>query len=186
MNYADQQRWDRKYSEKVAPEEIQADPFLERCLPGIAAGRSLDIACGLGDNAIAMARNGFEVTAIDLSGVGLERARERARTAGVAVDFKRTDVEDFDLPLKHFDLITSFYFLNRAVFPKIKKGLKEGGIYLTRTYTREELRYRPNLNPAYLLEPGELRETFRDFEILLYEEKDNGREGKVEMIARRA
>jgi len=185
LNQADRERWDRKYQKIAAPEEIEANSFLLRSLPGIRPGRALDIACGLGDNAIALARQGFEVTAIDLSAVGIEKARTRAQATGVTIDFRVTDVEDFELPAGHYDLIVTFFFLNRAAFPKIKAGLAKGGTYLTRTYTREKLRYRPALNPHYLLDRGELKEAFRDFEILLYEEKDDDRDGTVEMIARR-
>jgi len=185
MNRADRIRWDRKYSEKVPPGEISPDPFLAASLPGMAKGRALDLACGFGDNAIVMARAGFEVTAVDISSVALERAKGRALKAGVHVDFVLSDVEDFDFGERVYDLISGFYFLNRSVFPKVKRGLRPGGIFLYKTYTLDELHYRPALNRRYLLEKGELKGFFDDSEILLYEEKDNGAECTAKIVARK-
>jgi SAM-dependent methyltransferase len=55
-------------------------------------GRALDLGCGTGDNAIELARRGFEVTAIDIADRALARAEAKARSAGVAVDFQLGDV----------------------------------------------------------------------------------------------
>lgn len=185
MNRLDQVRWDRKYSEKIPPSEISPDPFLAGNLAGIAKGRALDLACGFGDNAIAMARAGCEVTAVDISSAALDRARERSLEAGVYVDFHLTDAEDFNFGDAVYDLITGFYFLNRSVFAGIRKGLKPGGVFLYKTYTVDELRYRAALNRDYLLAKGELKGFFQDFDILLYEEEDSGKECTAKIIARK-
>ncbi len=132
-----------------------------------------------------MAKRGFDVTAMDISRVALKRAEDRARKAGVSVLFQYSDAEDFDFGDQIYDLITGFYFLNRPIFPSIKKALKPGGIFLYKTYTVDELRYRPELNMAYLLEHEELKSVFEDFEILLYDERDTGTECSVRFLARR-
>jgi len=185
MNEADRIRWDKKYNDKEPPQEIAPDSFLVRSIKGIRPGRALDLGCGFGDNAITLAGAGFEVTAVDISQVGLKRAVERARKAGVSVLFQQSDAEDFDFGDQVYDLITSFYFMNRAIFPRIKKSLKPGGIFLYKTYTVDELRYRPELNRAYLLEHVELKTLFEDFEILLNDERDTGTECSVRFLARR-
>lgn len=185
MNESDRIRWDRKYSDKEPSSEITPDSFLVRSLKGIQPGRALDLGCGFGDNAITLAGAGFEVTAVDISRIGLKRAGERARKAGVTVLFQCSDAEDFDFGDQAYDLITGFYFLNRSIFPRIRKALKPGGIFLCKTYTVDELRYRPELNRAYLLEHEELKTVFGGFEILLYDERDNGTECSVRFLARR-
>jgi SAM-dependent methyltransferase len=185
MDHPDQIRWDRKYSEKKPHSEITPDTFLARHLTGISPGIALDIGCGFGDNAITLAREGFQVTGLDISRVALDRAKERARYAGVDVEFVWSDVEDFDFGDQTYDLVTGFYFLNRPIFPRIKKGLRIGAIFLYKTYTEGELFYRPSLNRDYLLEQGELKRSFEEFEILLYDERDNGKECTAKIIARK-
>jgi 2-polyprenyl-3-methyl-5-hydroxy-6-metoxy-1,4-benzoquinol methylase len=185
MNESDRRRWDRKYAEKEPHADITADPFLLSSLPGIVPGRALDVACGFGDNAIRLAQEGFEVTGLDISEVALERARRRAAEQGVTVRFVCADVDDFEIGDQTYDLITGFYFLHRPAFSRIKKGVKPGGMVVYKTYTADEVRYRPVLNRNYLLEPGELKSVFEDFQLLLYDERDNGEECSVRMIARR-
>lgn len=185
MNRADQERWDRKYRERVPFPDITPDPFLAACVQERAVGAALDVACGFGDNAIYLARQGFDVTAIDISQVGLESARKRAAAAGVVVRFLWTDAEDFAFEGRSFDLISAFFFLNRSVFPGVKRALKPGGLFVYRTFTIDELRYRPELNRRYLLEKGELTERFADFEILLYNEIDTGKASVAECLLKK-
>ncbi len=185
MKDTDRDRWDRKYAQKEPPEVISPDSFLTLALHGLAPGRALDVACGFGDNAIAMARAGFDVTAIDVSPVGLARAMARARGAGVSIDFIETGVEDFQYGQEVYDLVTVFYFLNRAIVPRLRQALRRGGHLLYKTYTVHELRYRPSLNREHLLEPDELRKLFSHGHVLLHEEKDTGREAYAKIMVRR-
>lgn len=86
----------------------QADPTLLRALDdrGIAGpGRALDVGCGTGDNAIELARRGFEVSAIDVAERALARAREKADRAGLRVEFRLADVTRLDDDEGPFDLI---------------------------------------------------------------------------------
>ena len=185
MNRADQERWDRKYRERVPAPEITPDPFLVSCVQGLSGGTALDVACGFGDNAIYLAGRGFEVTAIDISQIGLQSARKRATAAGAAVRFVWTDAEDFSFEAERFDLISAFFFLNRPVFAGIKRALKPGGVFVYRTFTVDELRYRPELSRHYLLEKGELPRCFADFEICLYKEIDTGKAAVAECMVKK-
>jgi SAM-dependent methyltransferase len=98
--------WDAMYRGSPSWELGGADPVLcaaldERLLtPGLA----LDVGCGTGDNAIELARRGFDVVAIDVSERALRRAREKADVARVSVEFIAADAAS--LPLAdRFDLI---------------------------------------------------------------------------------
>ena len=82
------------------------DPTLEAFYLSRArerGGRVLDLACGSGRLSIPLARAGFKVTAADLSGAMLQRARQAA--AGVEVEFAELDMRDFDLPGRTFETI---------------------------------------------------------------------------------
>jgi SAM-dependent methyltransferase len=58
----------------------------------VAPGRAIELGCGTGTNAIYLAEQGFRVTAVDISAVAIDRARQKAQTAGVRVDFFIEDV----------------------------------------------------------------------------------------------
>jgi SAM-dependent methyltransferase len=68
----------------------------------------LDMGCGPGAHAIGFARLGHRVTGVDTSPRLLDRARSRARTAGVDVEWVEADMRTFQRP-RSFDLICSLY-----------------------------------------------------------------------------
>jgi ubiquinone/menaquinone biosynthesis C-methylase UbiE len=65
----------------------------------------LDIGCGPGDLAIALARRGHHVTAVDISGVAIDQARAKAAREGVNVRFEVRDAARLSLPSAPFDSI---------------------------------------------------------------------------------
>ena len=65
---------------------------------GLLPGKTvLEIGCGTGTNAIAFARRGCRVTAVDFVDLAVRRAREKARKAGVEIDFRVGDATWMDL-----------------------------------------------------------------------------------------
>ncbi|MET8911524.1 class I SAM-dependent methyltransferase [Micromonospora sp. NPDC004551] len=65
----------------------------------------LDIGCGTGDLAIALARRGHQVTAVDISGVAIDVARAKAAREGLAVHFEVQDATNLSLPSAPFDSV---------------------------------------------------------------------------------
>ena len=55
-------------------------------------GRAVDLGCGEGDNAIFLARQGFDVTALDFAPSAIAKAKRKAAAAGVSVDFLVDDL----------------------------------------------------------------------------------------------
>jgi 2-polyprenyl-3-methyl-5-hydroxy-6-metoxy-1,4-benzoquinol methylase len=72
---------------------------------GLVHGAVLDIGCGLGDNAIYLAKQGFEVTGLDISPTALSTAERRAKDAGVHVTFAVTDSTKLEGFTDAFDTI---------------------------------------------------------------------------------
>ena len=72
---------------------------------GLVHGAVLDIGCGLGDNAIYLAKQGFDVTGLDISPTALSTAERRAKDAGVHVTFAVTDSTKLEGFTDAFDTI---------------------------------------------------------------------------------
>ncbi|WP_457599916.1 class I SAM-dependent methyltransferase [Hydrogenivirga sp.] len=166
----DRLRWNRRYLEG---RESALHATLTRFYHLAPQGRALDIACGTGETSIYLAKKGFKVDAFDVSDVAIKRARRRAKREGVSVNFKSADAERFSYGLLRYDLIINFYFLNRKLFPRIKRALRPGGVLIFETYNEEHRYVNPSFNPNYLLEKGELLESFGDLETLYYCEVSN-------------
>ncbi|MFF5265249.1 class I SAM-dependent methyltransferase [Actinomadura viridis] len=82
----------------VTPPELVA---LVEGPDGLPPGRVLELGCGTGTNATYLARNGWEVVAVDLLGRAVDQAREKAAAAGVAVRLLHGDatrLDDLDVP----------------------------------------------------------------------------------------
>ncbi len=79
---ADQERWDAIFAEKKFALGRRANPFLRRHVNFLPKGIALDLATGEGRNAVFLALQGLEVDAVDISKVGLSKARILAKDAG--------------------------------------------------------------------------------------------------------
>ena len=156
----------------------------------LAPGRALDLACGAGRHAVFLAEKGFLVTAVDNSATGIKIAKERAAEKGVRIDFPIADLEagEFIIEENAFDLICDFYYLQRDLFAAMKAGVRTGGVIVAaiHIYGAGEPQGR------FALREGELKEYFKDFEILHYHETlatDTGagehRRRTAEIVARK-
>jgi SAM-dependent methyltransferase len=109
--------------------------------------RILDLACGTGAAAVALARRKFEVTGVDGSQAMLARAAERSARWKVAVDWRQASLTALDLP-GGYDLATCFYdSLNHLTDPEdlrkaffgIRRSLAPGGLFFFDMNTRYAL-----------------------------------------------
>ena len=126
----------------------------------------------MGRHALWLARRGWSVTLADISPVGLEEARRRARKAGVKLHLRQRDLRKARLPRARYDLVLVFFFLERKLFPALARALKPGGILLYKTYTRPQRKLNTGgpRDPRFLLKENELRRAFPGLQILSYRE----------------
>lgn len=117
----------------------------------------LDLACGTGRHAIAAARRGAVVEGIDWSSERLSIAEERARRAGITVQWKGENLETFEIPEYAYDVVMAFNYLDRRRFPDMVRAVKPGGYLLYETFHVEQGRFGWGPTSAdHLLEPAEL------------------------------
>lgn len=163
MSAEDREKWDGKYSGRSAPDELQPDEWLTTNLKDAPPGRALELACGLGGNAIWLARQGWRVDAVDVSPVGLEIAERFARTQHADVRWIAADLDDYTPEREVYDLVVVFRFLDRKRLPEIvTSALKPGGRLIYETFAQAHLDRPENhlRNPAFTLAPGELPAMF--------------------------
>ena len=86
--------------------------------------------------------------------------------------FIQADIENGPWPLEGetFEGIVVTNYLHRPLFPKLKESLKEGGVLIYETFMAGNERFGRPSNPAFLLQPGELRDVFGELQLLGFEE----------------
>ncbi|MFF8670196.1 class I SAM-dependent methyltransferase [Streptomyces sp. NPDC015242] len=101
--------WDSRYADRQQLWSGRPNGALVAEASGLTPGRVLDVGCGEGADAIWLARGGWDVTALDVSGVALERAARHARDAGVSIRWVHAALTEAALPPGSFDLVSAQY-----------------------------------------------------------------------------
>lgn len=132
--------WNQRYAEGDTPWDTgkpsgQLTAVLDE--RQIEPCRALEIGCGTGTNAVFLAGRGFQVTAFDLSALAIEQARDRARQAGVSVDFQQADMLHLPDWSERFQFVFDrgvYHVLRRenveAFRDALVKLIDDGGLYL--------------------------------------------------------
>ena len=154
-------KWNHIYSqsgqERHPPVEVLAEnDFL---LP--TTGTALDLACGLGANAIFLAEKGLAVTAWDISVVAIDKLNAYAVQQQININACQVKITAESFAENSFDVIVVSRFLDRTLSDAIIGALKPDGLLFYQTYTREKASPKPPNNPDYLLTDNELLALFR-------------------------
>ena len=171
MSISDQERWDARWAEPKSTHVREPHPLLVSFVlhnPQVR-GRALDVACGMGQNAIWLAQRGLAVDAVDISPVALEQAQRSAVDAGLvpgAVNFIQADLEVWLPPAEAYDLVIGFRFLNRRLWPRLQAALRPGGWLVYQTFNLLKPSPDSDCPSEYLLEIGELPRTFAGWSIV--------------------
>jgi SAM-dependent methyltransferase len=104
-----QAEWDRRYAEGEQLWSGQPNGALVAEVAGLEPGRVLDVGCGEGADAVWLASRGWDVTALEVSGVALRRAARHAEDAGVRIRWVHAELAEARLSAGSFDLVSAQY-----------------------------------------------------------------------------
>ena len=103
------EEWDRRYDRAEYVWHVAPNRFLPELVAGLPVGRALDLACGEGRNAVWLAQQGWSVTAVDFSPVGVAKGQRLAADSDVDVEWVVDDVTTWVPPPAAFGLVVLFY-----------------------------------------------------------------------------
>jgi hypothetical protein len=132
-----------------------------------------------------LAERGWKVTAVDYARVGIEILKQRA--AGqkkLVIDARVANLEahEFEVLPNSYDLIVVCNYLQRDLFPSIKRGTRVGGMVIAVNPMVDDNPDIKPMNPAYLVNRGELREQFEGWKLMWHFQGKSG-EGPQRAIA---
>ncbi len=163
-----EEKWNRIYKDSslVLPADILTENIFLLPKKGVA----LDLACGLGANALLLAEKGLKTHAWDNSSVALKKLKENATQRNLSIITKKVFIEPISLPKNSFDVIVVSRFLDRFLCDAIIDSLKQGGLLFYQTYTKDKLDEKGPTNPAFLLDRNELLVLFKLLKLISYKE----------------
>lgn len=143
-------------------------PWVVRFAPLIRPrAEVLDLACGSGRHARALAAMGHAVLGVDRDALALESLRE---VPGVRV--LQADLESAPWPLRErFGAVVVTNYLWRELLPRIVGSVDPGGVLIYETFALGQQSIGRPANPQFLLRPGELLEAVRgELRVVGYED----------------
>jgi len=165
--------WDRRFDVERYLYGTEPVQFLRENIDRLPKGKALCLASGEGRNPVWLAAQGYDVTAMDASPKGLEKALALASDRGVTIKTEVGDLQrGYDMGESEYDLITDFYYHDVAMIPAVMRALKPGGMFILQNFSLDQLetnRFGPR-NPDYLVKPNELLALFSGYRILHYED----------------
>lgn len=166
------QKWNERFQHSAGPPR----PALvlwenQHLLP--ATGKALDLACGLGGNALLLAERGLETWAWDIADVAVQRLQSLAQQHQLPLHAELRDVVTNPPAPESFDVVVVSRFLDRALIAPLIKALRPDGLLLYQTFTATALAVEDvgPKNPAYRLAAQELLMLFQQLRVVMYREE---------------
>ena len=190
--------WPRVYRKSGYTWGTEESGFAREVAGYLTGGRVLDLGCGEGRDAVFFAKQGFEVTGVDVSQAGIAKARKLAKMKEVEVTWVVADLATYRPP-DEFDLIYSsgsIHYLPRRVrshlFARIKSQTRAGKFNAHVVFS-DRLVYIEFNEVIDYFRSGELRNEYRDWEVLVNkalsircrQDGTDHRHGIAKLIARR-
>ena len=138
--------WDERYSSDEYVYGTTPNEYLASVANQLPTGKVLCLAEGEGRNAVYLAEQGYDVTAVDASRVGLEKAQRLSKERGVKIKTVVADLADFEIEENSWDGIVSIFchvppIIRKPLHRKVVAGLKSGGVLILEAYRPKQLDY---------------------------------------------
>jgi 2-polyprenyl-3-methyl-5-hydroxy-6-metoxy-1,4-benzoquinol methylase len=138
--------WNQRYSESGFAYGTEPNEFLKSVHASIPKGKLLSLAEGEGRNAVFLATLGCNVTAVDCSAVGMQKAKQLALSHGVDLKTIVSDLNDFDIEPDYWEGIISIFChqpkpLRKKLHHAVVRGLKPNGVFILEAYSPKQLQF---------------------------------------------
>ncbi len=193
--------WDERYQTEDFVYGKEPNGFLREASRALTQARVLSLGEGEGRNAVFLAEQGHQVTAVDASAVGLDKAQRLATERGVAIKTEVADLAEYRMGKESWDAIVSvFCHLPKEIRAELHKkavaALAPGGLFILEGYTPAQLAFGTGGPPLkeLLMCLADLKQELAglEFEYALETEREviegslhTGRAAVVQLIARK-
>lgn len=164
--------WDQRYSGPEWAYGVEPNDFLRSVVDRLPRGRALCLAEGQGRNAVFLASQGLDVTAMDQSRVGMEKAATLASERGLSIRTAVADLADYAIEPAAWDLVVLIWAhlppaLRERVHRTVVEGLRPGGAVVIEAYTPDQLKYGTGgpKDPSFTMTCDILRREFAGLEV---------------------
>ncbi|MDC3250233.1 class I SAM-dependent methyltransferase [bacterium] len=145
--------WDKKYDTAEYLYGKFPNDFLKGHYNSIPKGKVLLLADGEGRNSVFLAKQGYSVTAVDISQVGLDKAEKLSQECNVTIETICADLENFDLGKNKWDGIVAIYChlpeaIRQSLYKRIEVAIKPSGTLLLESYRPEQLNFKTGGPPV--------------------------------------
>lgn len=129
---------------------------------GVKPGAALVLAMGQGRNALYLASQGWKVTGVDISDVGLAKARKQAAARKLNLNAVNADIDKYDFGTNRWELATMLYAgTSKDWLARLKKAIKPGGMIVVEFFSQD-----PKDPNSGGFAPGALAKQFSDWKII--------------------
>ena len=136
--------WDERYADEEYVYGTDPNEFLKEQVSKLPKGKILSLCEGEGRNVVYLAKQGFDVTGVDSSSVGLAKAKRLAEREGVTITTELADMGDFHIEPDKWDGVVSIFChippaMRSELHRQVVAGLKPGGVLILEAYTPVQL-----------------------------------------------
>lgn len=180
MSQSDRDKWNKRYREGEYSTRKHASALLESWLPRLQVdstpGQGLDVGCGLGRNAVYLARRGWQMVAVDISDVGLGKLERTAAAEGLSITCVQKDLETGPLdpadPVLSgpYDLVIMIRYTNLPLIETLKTAMRPGGYLIVEEHLVTDAEVVGPKSEKFRVSAGALRRTAQGLDVLDYRE----------------